>query len=226
MFRLSNLYPIRFVVCQTKEKDMFISKPVLACLAAAMLAGAAFAFSFNDPQPLTAEDAKAPVLKIAVVNVAEVIKKMKNRETRQEELDIEMEKLKASISKKTAEAKALAEEVDAMKHDDPDRTEKEQALARLQAETELEFKKGRARLLKRQLRDRRELYGIMRDAVTKYAADNGFALVLKIDDKRIGDNPVTQGRDIDTRTVLYKGSAVTDITDAVIKALNSKAFRR
>ncbi len=199
---------------------MFISKPFLAGVAVLVLAAVVFAFTLPGSPPAAADDAGIPQLKIAVVNVGEVLEKMKDRKARDEELRNEKEKLTAEIVSDRNKAVDIAEKLGKMEPGDPDREKMEQKLASLRAVVELKYKKAQARLLKRQMRDRQELYGIVRDAVNRYGRENRFSLVLKVDDRRIRDNPLTQEREIGARTVLYQGEPVTDITDAIIKMLN------
>jgi Skp family chaperone for outer membrane proteins len=166
-----------------------------------------------------ADDAKPFEMKMAVVNIEEVFNNLKERAVREEDLNRRKEALRTEIQKMTDEADDLLKQHDAMAPDDPKRNETQEKIVQLQSDAEFTYKKGMAALQKRELSDRQELYAMIRDAVDKYAAENKLTLVLKVEDKRVSDNPDLQNTEVAQRTVLYSDASL-NITQEIIKVLN------
>jgi Skp family chaperone for outer membrane proteins len=198
---------------------MSMSKSILLAVVAAFVSVGLFAVVTQLPKKAAADDAKPPEMKIAIVNVEDVFNKLKERAAREDDLNKRKEALRAEIQKMDDQVQGLLKEHDAMSVDDPKRNAKQEQIVQLQADAEGKYKRGVAMLAKRELSDRQELYGMIRDAIDKYAADNKLTLVLKADNKRVSDNPDSQSMEISQRNVLYSDASL-NITAEIIKALN------
>jgi Skp family chaperone for outer membrane proteins len=66
-----------------------------------------------------------------------------------------------------------------------------------------------------------DIYNGIRAVVEQYGRDNGFDLIIKVDEPKLGeDSPESVSRRISTRPVLF-ANATLDITDKIIDQLNS-----
>jgi Skp family chaperone for outer membrane proteins len=198
---------------------MSFTKQALVGAAAAFAAFSLFTLLSQSPKNAVADDAKPFEMKMAVVNIEEVFNNLKERAVREEDLNRRKEALRTEIQKMTDEADDLLKQHDAMAPDDPKRNETQEKIVQLQSDAEFTSKKGMAALQKRELSDRQELYAMIRDAVDKYAAENKLTLVLKVEDKRVSDNPDLQNTEVAQRTVLYSDASL-NITQEIIKVLN------
>ncbi len=161
-------------------------------------------------------------LKIGVVNIAEVFEKSAERDAREKELQDMMDQAMAQVGEYKREAQKLQEEVEKLEKGSEKYAKLNKQRIALMAKTEIFAEQSKIKIQNRENAFRQELYSMIREAIDKYAEQNGYDLVLKIDDNRIsGKSLVTQDIQMSTRIVLYNSQKM-DLTDTIIAIINKK----
>ncbi|MFH1549372.1 MAG: OmpH family outer membrane protein [Planctomycetota bacterium] len=159
-------------------------------------------------------------LKIGVVDVAEVFDKFNERINREKELRMRTERLKYEIDNLRKQAEKIASEMEKLEEDSEEYRKKQEQLIKITSEAQIKAEKGKSDILKRELSERQELYATIRNAVGKYAKENGYDLILKTDDMRVtGKSAVSQDIQMSMRIVLHSTETM-DLTRTSIEILN------
>ena len=160
--------------------------------------------------------------KIAVVNIAKVFEQSNNRDTGEKELQAQMDRAMETIEKYKAEAQKLQTALDKLEKGSPKYIELSKQRVELMASAEIYSEQTKIKIQNRENAIRQELYANIRETIDKYAKQQGYELVLKIDDNYIsGKSVVTQDIQMSTRVVLYNSQKM-DITAEIVKAINKK----
>ncbi len=159
-------------------------------------------------------------LKIGIVDVAEVFDKFNERINREKELRMRTERLKYEIDNLRKQAEKIASEMEKLEEDSEEYRKKQEQLIKITSEAQIKAEKGKSDILKRELSERQELYATIRNAVGKYAKENGYDLILKTDDMRVtGKSAVSQDIQMSMRIVLHSTETM-DLTRTIIEILN------
>ena len=203
-----------------QRKYIILMSAAVLAVAIVFAASQGSSYAQNDSalQPVYVQD-NSP-LKIGVVNIAEVFEKSNERDKREKELQAKMDEATAKIEDYKRQAQALQEEADKLEKGSPEYTEINKKRVALMAKAEIFAEQSQIEIQNRESASRQELYSMIREAVDKYAAKNGYDLVLKIDDNRIsGKSIVTQDIQMSTRIVLYNSQKM-DLTKTIIDVIN------
>ena len=200
------------------EKAMNRKLLTLAGILLAVVAVGAYLLG-TGARDAAAQDKDKP-LKIGVVDVAEVFDKFNERINREKELRARTERLKYEIENLRKTAEKIAAEMEKLEEDSEEYQKKQDQLIKITSEAQIKAEKGKSDLLKRELSERQELYAMIRNAVGKYAEQNGYDLILKTDDMRVtGASAVSQDIQMSMRIVLHSTKTM-DLTRTIIEILN------
>ncbi len=193
----------------------------LLTLAGILLAVAAVgAYLFGTGARDAAAQNKDKPLKIGVVDIAEVFDKFNERINREKELKMRTERLRFEIDSLRKQAEKIASEMEKLEEDSEEYRKKQGQLIKITSEAQIKAEKGKSDLLKRELSERQELYAMIRNAVSKYAGQSGYDLILKTDDMRVtGKSAVGQDIQMSVRIVLHSTETM-DLTRTIIGILN------
>lgn len=158
--------------------------------------------------------------KVGVVNVAEVFDKYAKTKEYERILQKEKEREELLINEIKMKINKLQEEIAVLSPGSELYREKSEELAKERARYEYKAKTWNEYIKNKVNEQTLKLYKEIRDAITKYAVDNGFTFIFKSDPALAtmsqGDDVTQQ---ISIRTVLYAPKE-TDITEDIIKILN------
>ncbi len=196
----------------------FLRRAFCACLAALMVCAAAPAAAGAEQEE---QPAAGPALKVAVVNMTEVVAASKQwRDAGEERLRL-MEKMKRTVTKLRQQVQVLRNEHANLPPGTEERQQKEQEIARALEELRQTQRDFETRIAEHHNKAARKLFGKITDAVKAHAEKNEIDLVLK---KR--DPDLAAGRTAEeslllaTTEVLYAAPAL-DISDAVTERINA-----
>ena len=202
------------------EKAMNRKLLTLAGILLAVVAVGAYLLG-TGARDAAAQDKDKP-LKIGVVDVAEVFDKFNERISREKELRARTERLKYEIDNLRKQAEKIAAEMEKLEEDSEEYRKKQEQLIKITSGAQIKAEKGKSDILKRELSERQELYAMIRNAVGKYAGQNGYDLILKTDDMRVtGTSAVSQDIQMSMRIVLHSTKTM-DLTRTIIEILNKQ----
>jgi Skp family chaperone for outer membrane proteins len=158
--------------------------------------------------------------KIGVVNVAEVFEKYTKTKDYEKILQKEKDKEDLLRNEIVTKIKNLQEEMDVLSPSSDRYREKSEEVAKERARYEHKAKTWNEYIKNKFSEHALKIYKDIREAVNKYAVDNGYAFVFKSDPILSTIPPGEDVTDqINIRTVLYAFKE-TDITGDIIKMLN------
>jgi len=191
---------------------------IAAAVVTALLIGAAAL-----PQGTTPVSAPQAGLKIGVVNLKQCFDAKKYR------------RIPDAESEYKAFVITLQEEINALKQRERDiqaeyelakdmpklQEEKYMELQEIRMKIEMVGKFNQQKALGKYQSIQMDIYNGVRAVVDQYGRDNGFDLIIKVDEPKLEeDSPESVSRRISTRPVLY-ANATLDITDKIVDQLNA-----
>ncbi|MDI6733798.1 MAG: OmpH family outer membrane protein, partial [Planctomycetota bacterium] len=181
----------------------------------------------SPPPPLTPKEIEpsntgitTSVMKIAVVNLVEVFSKYNKTKEYEKLLEKEREREDLSIKEIEARIRKLQEELELLTPGSELFREKSEEMAKETARRKYKVETWNNYIKSKVNEQTLKLYREIREAVNKYAADNNFTFIFKIEPMlppAVESDDVTQ--QISIRNVLYASKSM-DISEEIIKILN------
>jgi Skp family chaperone for outer membrane proteins len=173
----------------------------------------------------TAPTAAAPRTRIALLNLAYVIKSYKKWETFQGEFKTLYQGYEAQVNSKKGQAEALAKEINDPKTPQTAKEAKEKEIKKLQREVEDIQNDAKQALAKKSDDQMVLIYKEVRDVATRYAYSHNFDMVLHYNDATTQadfDSPMNIARKMNAGALmpLYVANGM-DISMDVVNALNA-----
>jgi Skp family chaperone for outer membrane proteins len=163
--------------------------------------------------------------KIGVIDIQRCFEKYVAVKDAEEAINSQREQAKKKLQELQKKIELLKEELKVLPKGSALALEKFQNLKKVQYEYELTRKIDESMLLEVYSQHYTRLYNEMVKEIAEMAKEDGFSLILRVDQAPMETQYQDPTAEIKTRNVLYASSAL-DITDLLIRRLNEKYSRR